>query len=288
MRKSSIPEPVKRRVQATAATVGRFTAGVRMLPSFLIVGAKRAGTTSMYETITGHPQILGAVLHKEVHYFDTHYDRGQAWYRGHFPTRLSARLVERRTGLPPITGEATPYYMWHPLSPERIHRDLPGVRLVVMVRDPVARAHSEHAHSVTGGWEDEPFERALELEGGRLRGEAERMVADPTYHSLHHAHHAYVARGRYVEQLETLERVFGRDRLHVIDSDALFADSGPALQSLFAFLGVPPWQPPKLHNLNARPRPALPADLHARLSAGFAPYDERLAQWLGWVPSWRR
>ena len=91
--------------------------------------------------------------------------------------------------------------MFHPLAADRIAADLPGVRLLVLVRDPVERAYSAHAHERARGFETEPFERALELEPARLAGEAERIAAEPGYLSASHQHHAYRARGRYVEQL---------------------------------------------------------------------------------------
>src|SRR5260370_684246 len=78
-----------------------------------------------------------------------------------------------------VASEASPYYMFHPLAPERIHRDLPGVRVLAMLRDPAARAYSAYFLRVGRGYETEPFERALELEASRLAGEAERLVADP-------------------------------------------------------------------------------------------------------------
>lgn len=287
MRQQSLERTARRAVQGTTRTVGRLTAGARMTPTFLIVGAKRCGTTSMYRTLTAHPQVLSAVLHKEVHYFDTGYQHGPRWYQAHFPTRAAARRVQRRTGHAAITGEATPYYMWHPLAPDRIATDLPGVRLVVMLRDPVQRAYSEHAHGVSAGVEDQPFELALELEEERLAGEEGRLVSDPAYRSVHHAHHAYVRRGRYVEQLERMEHLVGRERIHVIDSDALFSDAEPALEALVAFLGLQPWAPATLRNLNARTRSVMPEALRARLTQEFTPYDERLASWLGWTPSWR-
>ena len=283
----SVQKTARRAIQGTSRTVGRLTAGTRMSPDFLIVGAKRCGTTSMYRTLTGHPQVLSAVLHKEVHYFDTGYQHGPRWYQAHFPTKAKAGVVQRRTGHPAVTGEATPYYMWHPLAPGRIAADLPDVRLVVLLRDPVQRAYSEHAHGVSAGVEDQPFEAALELEEERLAGEEARLITDPSYRSVHHAHHAYLRRGRYIEQLERIEALVGRDRIHVIDSDALFSEAGPAFEALVTFLGLQPWAPPSLHNLNARPRSAMSQALQARLAEEFAPYDERLASWLGWTPSWR-
>jgi hypothetical protein len=177
-----------------------------MLPGFLIVGAQRCGTTSFYRALSQHPAILKAVLHKGVHYFDTNYDRGMGWYRAHFPLKANARRVHRVTGTTPLTFESSPYYMFHPLAAERIARDLPGVKVVILVRDPVERAYSAHAHESARGFETEPFERALELEHERLRGETERIIAQPSYVSLSHQHHAYRARGKYCEQLSRLAR----------------------------------------------------------------------------------
>ena len=129
--RGAVPIEAQRRIRAIAARSGRLTASWRMQPRFLIIGAQRCGTTSLYTSLTAHPAVLPAVLHKGVHYFDTAYGRGPAWYRAHFPLQLTADRVERRTGSAPITGESSPYYLFHPLAGERIARDLPEVRLPV-------------------------------------------------------------------------------------------------------------------------------------------------------------
>jgi hypothetical protein len=258
-----------------------------MLPGFLVVGAQRCGTTSMYRALVQHPAVMKAVLQKGVHYFDTDYGRGMGWYQGHFPLTAHARWVGRSAGMPPVTFEASPYYMFHPLAAERIARDLPGVRLLVMVRDPVERAYSAHAHELARGYETEPFERALELEAARLDGEDERLVADPFYVSLSHQHQAYRARGRYAEQLERMEKLVGRDRIHVVDSAAFFADPGPAFGGVLDFLGLPRRAGVVFDRHNARPRSPMTEALRTELEEYFRPYDTRLAGWLGGEPSWR-
>jgi hypothetical protein len=288
MATTRVPLGAQRLARRVTRSGGRLTSGLRMTPSFLIVGAQRCGTTSMYKTVTAHPCVLPAVLHKGVHYFDTSYDKGASWYRGHFPLEATARRVARSTGAAVVTGESSPYYMFHPLAGERIARDLPGVRVVVLLRDPVERAHSAHAHESARGFETEPFERAVALEPERLAGEEERLRADPGYRSHAHQHQAYVTRGRYVHQLERLEGLFGRDRMYVIDSGDLFTDAEPVLAGLFAFLGVPPWRPSSFEQHNARPRSSLDEALRRRLRDGYAADDERLAAWLGRPPSWRR
>jgi len=206
-------------------TAGRPLHRVRLLPGFIIAGAERCGTTSMFAVLRQHPAVFNGTLpRKEVHYFDNKYGRGLAWYRCHFPLTLRARLAARGAGTP-VAFEATANYMFHPLAPGRIHRDLPGARLLVMVRDPVERAYSAHAHQVGFGHETESFERALELEDSRLEGEAERIAAEPGYESFAFDHHTYRSRGYYADQLDRLASIFGRDRIHVVDSGDFFAGS---------------------------------------------------------------
>jgi Sulfotransferase domain len=269
-------------------TAGRPTRRARMLPGFLIMGAERCGTTSMFHVLRQHPAAFSGTLpRKEVHYFDHKYDLGLGWYQCHYPLVARARLAAGGAGNP-VAFEATPNYMFHPLAPERIRRDLPGVKLLVMVRDPVERAYSAHAHQMGFGFETEPFERALELEEARVQGEAERIAADPGYYSFSHCHHTYRARGQYADQLEKLEGLFGRDRIYVVDCGDFFASPGPVYDQVLDFLGLPHRGRPDFTPQNARPRSAMPATARAALEEHFRPHDERLAAWLGSEPSWRR
>ena len=273
--------PAKRAAHAISVTVGRCTAPLRMLPGFLIVGAQRCGTTSMYRALSAHPKVRKTVLHKGVHYFDMNYDRGIGWYRAHFPLAAASRL----------TFESSPYYMFHPLAAERIAADLPGVKLIVLVRDPVERAYSAHAHELARGFETEPFDRAIKLEPDRLHGEAERIAAAPGYLSYSHQHHAYLARGRYAEQLDRLERLFGRMRIHVVDSGDFFSEPEPVYDRVLDFLGLAgPAERgyPIFERHNARPRTPIPESLRAKLDDYFQPLDQRLTCWLDRIPSWRR
>jgi Sulfotransferase domain len=280
---------LRRAVRWSLVAAGRPTRQARMLPGFLIVGAQRCGTTSLFDVLRQHPAVFGARMkRKELHFFDNEYQRGLAWYQAQFPLRVSARLAARGTGMTPVAFEASPYYMFHPLVPERIERDLPGVKLLVLVRDPVERAYSQHAHQVGLGLESEPFGRALELEDARTRGEAERLARDPSYLSRNHWLYAYRTRGHYADQLEKLEQSFGRDRIHVIDSGDFFTAPGPVYDQVLGFLDLPPCGHPIFTPQNARPRSPMPETLRAELEEYFRPHDKRLAAWLGREPSWRR
>lgn len=285
--RSQAPDTLKAWGRAAVATGGRWSAGLRMSPGFLVVGAQRCGTTSIYRSLTRHPSVAPPLFHKGVHFFDTadHYSKGTAWYRGHFPLRA---LAVRRHGPAAVSGEASPYYMFHPLAAARIAGDLPGVHVVVLLRDPVDRAFSAFKQETKRGFEDQPFERALELEPSRLDGEVPRMMADPAYQSFAHQHHAYVARGEYAGQVERLFSLLGPERVHVIDADDYFAEPRLQWDRLVKALGLPNWAPATFEHANARPSAPMPAQIRERLSEHFADHDRELADLLGSTPSWRR
>jgi Sulfotransferase domain len=279
---------LKEAVKRAARSAGQLTRRARMTPHFLIVGGQRCGTTSLHLTLKEHPLVVLHRLHKGVNYFDLNYARGPHWYRGHFPLQAYAQARTARVDGDPVTGESSGYYMFHPLAAERIGRDLPGVKLIALVRDPVDRAHSAHKHELARGYETEAFERALDLEEQRLAGEVARMKADPSYESFSHRHHAYVGRGRYVEQLGALAEHCGPDNLLVIDADDFFVDPEPYYARVMSFLGLPTHERVSFEKHNARPGAPMPESLRRRLHEYFQPYDEALVPFLGGLPSWRR
>jgi hypothetical protein len=288
MKRSDLPAGAQDFARIASLKFGRLTSRARMTPAFLICGAQRCGTTTMYRTLRQHPSILPPVLHKGVHYFDTGYLRGRGWYQAHFPTKLTAAVVKKRTGTEAMTFESSPYYLFNPLAADRIARDLPEARIIVLLRDPVERAYSAHTHEKARGYESESFEAALELEDSRLAGEEAKIIADPAYLSFSHQHHGYVTRGRYIDQLLRLEKAVGRERLHVVDSDDFFDRPEPLWRETLDFLGMPSDSIPVFEKHNARPRSPMSESLRASLAQGYLADDERLAEWWGQTPSWRR
>jgi hypothetical protein len=286
-----VPSPVKRVVHLGSRSYGRLTAPARMTPSFLICGGQRCGTTSLYRALAAHPVVLKAVLHKGVHYFDTSYRRGMGWYKGHFPLQRTAAKVTERYGSPAQTFESSPYYMYHPQAAARIAHDLPDAKLIALVRDPVERAYSQHAHEIARDFETErDFGSALALEPARLHRQEDKLTEDPEYYSFAHQHHAYRARGEYARYLAEMAKHVGRDRIHVVESERFFAEPEQVYDEVLAFLGLPMnlGRPP-FEKHNARPRTSdMDPKVRRDLTAHFAPHDEALAEWLGRPPIWRR
>lgn len=273
-------------LRATRDVGGRLTPGSRMLPSFLICGAQRAGTTSMFRTLEQHPNVIAPPLRKGIHYFDLVPEKSMSFYRSRFPLRRASDRVQRETGRAAITGESSPYYGWHPLAAERIAAALPGVKVIVLVRDPVERAYSAHAHEIARGFETEPFAQAIELEPSRLEGAEEILLSGGR--SMAHQHQAYLSRGVYWKQLERLAGAVGRDHVHVVDSGAFFEQPEKAFAQTLEFLDLPIVGGITFEQHNARGRSSMDPVLRAELSERFVEDDDKLVPWLGAVPSWRR
>ncbi len=247
-------------------STGRLTSAKRALPDFLIIGAQRAGTTSLYSYLAQHPMVVGAIQ-KEIHYFDVSFHRGLSWYRAHFP--LTSELQVTTTSAHKITGEATPNYLYDPSAAERVASVVAEARLIVLLRNPVERAHSHWRHTVRAGYEDLGFEEAILQEESRN---------DP--------HYAYLARGLYASQLERWMALFDSKQLLVLRSEDLFAEPQPILDQLAAFLDIPVWTPADLRPRYSAKGRSLDAATRVDLVKYFGEPNQRLYELLGRDMAW--
>lgn len=247
------------------------------LPAFVIVGAQRCGTTSLYRALTAHPAVLPAAR-KELQFFSKHFDRGADWYRAQFPATAPGQ----------VSGEATPYYLFHPAVPARLAAVAPAARLIVLLRDPVERAYSHYHHEVRRGHETLPFEEALATEAERLAGEEARLLADDAYVSFNHQHFSYQARGRYADQLRRWLTVLPRERFLILASEAFYRDPAASLARVTAFLGLPPAEVAIGAPQNEGDYPPLRPETRAALTAAFRAPNAELAELLGEDFGWER
>lgn len=263
-----------------AIRYGELTAARRPLPDFLVIGAQRSGTTSLFRALMQHPQIRRPNLHKGVNYFDLNFDRDERWYRAHFPPRGAGD--ESRV------FDASGYYMFHPLAAERIVAELPSVKVVAMLRSPVERAFSAYKHELARGFEwERSFDRALELEDRRLASEVERIRAEPGYYSFNHQHHAYRRRGEYARLLAPFVAGLGRENVLLLESERFFSEPEKEFSKVIEFLGIADVMPASFERYNARPSKDMDPAVRADLAATFEQPDRDLAELLGHAPVWQ-
>ncbi len=283
--RSAVPSGLHDASRRAYVSFGAMTASARLEPSFIMVGASRSGTTSLFRALASHPTILRPTVNKGVRYFDLNATRTRAWYLGHFPLRRTAAMRTRHVGAP-VTFEASGYYSFHPFAVPRIAQMMPDVKLIVMFRDPVERAHSAWKHELARGFEWEPFERALELEDERLRGEVDRMAHDPAYESFSHRHHSHRSRGEYADQLQRMVDHLSPEQVHVILSESFFSDPGKEFARLLDFLELPQAQPSSFGQHNAEPRAPMSVSVRRRLEDHYAPFNDRLERLLDQPLRW--
>lgn len=283
---------------------GSRTAG--RLPTFLIVGAMKSGTTSLAQYLAAHPEVY-VPPKKEAHFFerDELWNRGADWYRGWFAGAGDQWAV----------GEGTASYMFFTEVPARMASVVPRARLIAILRDPVERAYSHYLHARTRGGERRTFREVVDEE---LRGD---RLDRPAVSGSGSRRAYYLARGLYLEQLQRLCEHYDRESLLVLLLEDLELQPARVFAEVCRFLGIDEtvapdnlgsainpyvkprsqrlweltlhlrlwrWLPKAASQRAARAlidfepgRPAMDPDARARLSAYFAAPNAALGEWLG-------
>jgi hypothetical protein len=208
----------------------------RPLPTFIIIGAQKGGTSSLFSYLSHHPSVIGSFI-KEVQYFTRRYSWGVRGYRAFFP-----KVTQGLNSRPIEVGESTPFYLFDEAAPARIHALLPGVRLIAMLREPVERAYSHHKHNQRHGLDSRPFAEAIEEDLERYKKHG--ISRAPGESVTSYRHHSYVRRGFYANQLQRWVERFPERNLLMMKAEDFFADPATQTARAVEFLGLPPAELP--------------------------------------------
>ena len=202
--------------------------------AFVVGGAQKAGTSALAQYLRASPG-LRLPADKEAHVFDAP-DFDEAWSPAEVDARHADRFPDRAEGT--LLGDATPFYLFHPRCVARIARYNPAMRWIVLLRDPVERAHSQHHMERERGHEGLPLWLAVMLERRRLHGHADDLARGSRLRRC-----SYRARGDYARQLDTLYAHFPREQVLLLRSERLRSDTEGCVRDACRFLGVPPPAP---------------------------------------------
>jgi hypothetical protein len=202
------------------------------LPNFMIIGAAKSGTSSLYMYLKQHPEIYMSPV-KEPHFFSFDDESKLTKGPGDPIHKAITNFDEYQALFDNVTnekaiGEASTSYLYRPEAPKRIHAMLPDTKLIIILRNPVDRAFSAYMHVVRDKRETaKDFTEALSLEDSRIAADWE-----PIWH--------FTNVGHYYEQLERYFKLFKKDQIKIFLYDELNTNQDKLIKDAYQFLEVDP------------------------------------------------
>lgn len=231
----------RRRIKSMISPFRKYyfsvTGPLHLLPDYLIIGAAKCGTSSLYEYLVRHPNVDSGVG-KEIYFFDLNYNKGTNWYRTFFPFSFQ-RTISKIFAEKFVVGEATPRYLDHPYAPQRIKKIIPNVKLIILLRNPIDRAYSHWNMMVGHKRENFSFEDAIKNEKKRISGLFEKMEKDESYYSREYYWYGYLDRGIYVKKIKKWMEIFPKNQFLILKSEDLFTDPSEIFKRTQKFLDIP-------------------------------------------------
>ncbi len=287
--------PTARHATSTSARAAAYasrgyalaTSGQRALPDFVIFGAARCGTTSLFEYVVQHPLVVGPKM-KELNFAQSvhNFDRGAKWYRSWFPRTSALQAAGRAHGRErALTGEGTPNYFAHPLAAARLRSVVPDAKLLLILRNPVERTWSHWRWARRQGKEDLSFAEAIEREHDRLP-DGFAMMEDPK-RTEYFVNHSFLTRSRYADQLPWWFEAYPREQILILRSEDLYSDPVELFARVCDFLDLPRYDDEAFgqHNAGTALGP-VDDDLVPWLTDYFAEPNERLRQLTDGAITW--
>jgi hypothetical protein len=255
------------------------------LPDFHIIGSQKCATSSLFRYLSSHPRVYGPYK-KEIQYYSLNYEKGIEWYKQFFPA-----YSPKKERLRLISGEASPYYIYHPKAAEWIKKDTPNAKLILIMRDPVKRAYSHYAHNTRPDLDEEKlsFEEALHQEEARIEKDYHLILEHDYYYSYHHHRHGYKARGRYLEQIKRYHAIFPKEQLLIITTEDFYKDRQEIMNKVCDHLELERHEFKTLWKFNTGSYKApIKEETKQLLIDYFRPYNEELYNYLGRDFGWMR
>ena len=241
-------------------------------PDFIIAGASKCGTSSIYYYLSCHPQIL--LSHKkELDFYWQNYHRGIDWYLAHFPT-----ITDRADFL---TGEATPNYLRFPQVARRIKDTFPQTKIIILLRNPADRAISWHYHKLNAGLTNDDLETAIATEIKKLATVTEAEITNTGYGDPDN-----IMSSLYIYKIKPWIELLGRDRFLILKSEEFYSNPLQVMSHVFQFLDLPDCPLSNYPKVNAGSYQPTDPKLRNAIAEYFAPYNRQLEEYLGMEFGW--
>lgn len=254
-------------------------------PDFLIIGAAKCGTSSLYDYLMEHP-CVGKSLTKQIHFFDRYFDRKISWYKVCFPSIFEKFYFVTIKKQRFVTGEATAHYMTHPLASRRAFSVVPNAKIIVMLRNPVTRAYSHYQMEKANGNEELSFQEAIDKEPERITGEIEDMFNNRNNSGKNYPHRAYIKSGLYLEQIKRWTELYPKENFLFIKSEQFNENPSEIYHKVLKFLDLPKYDLKKYEKIRKRNYEKLDSSTRDKLMKYYYPFNIELFKYLKYDFDW--
>ena len=254
----------------------KLTSPMHTLPDFLIIGAAKSGTTSLFEHLIKHPSIFPP-LAQQPNFFTSNFHNGESWYRSYFPSIITKNITQTIKKKKFLTGEASTQYYWYPHAAKRAKSLLPNAKIILLLRNPIDRSYSQYQMEFSKGNEELiSFEDAIEQENERIKDEYDKMLHDENYYSNQYTIQSYITKSIYVNYIEEWFKYFPREQFLFLNSEDFNSNTSKVYKQTLNFLNVSEIDFKKYEVFRAAKYQEMNPSTRKKLSEFFKPHNEKL------------
>ena len=211
-----------------------ITGFIRVIPDFLVIGAKRCGTTSLYQHLPEHPCISKSP-YDNMGFFNDNFHLGVNWYKSFFPTTFTRNKIKSKFG-DFLAFDVTTKYMEEESTANNVYQTKPNMKIIIILRNPVDRAYSQYHLSVRQTAERRSFEDVVEENMNRLNKESHEHYEIKPKFSVKEDN--YLKKGLYALQLRYWLKIFPRENILIVSTEEFESNQQTIYNKIFEFLNI--------------------------------------------------
>ena len=259
-----------------------ITGFIRVIPDFLVIGAKRCGTTSLYQHLPEHPCISKSP-HDNMGFFNDNFHLGVNWYKSFFPTTFTRNKIKSKFG-GFLAFDVTTKYMEEESTANNVYQTKPNMKIIIILRNPVDRAYSQYHLSVRQTAERRSFEDVVEENMNRLNKEShEHYEIKPKFSAKEDN---YLKKGLYALQLRYWLKIFPRENILIVSTEEFESNQQIIYNKIFEFLNISKFEVKNTKKMQKGNYPPIKSETRNLLLDYFRPHNHELFELINMEFDW--
>ena len=261
-----------------------LTGSIRVLPDFLVIGAKRCGTTSLFYHLPEHPCISKSP-HDNMGFFNDNFHLGVNWYKSFFPTIFTRNKIKSEFGNF-LAFDVTTTYMEEESTANNVYQIKPNMKIIVILRNPVDRAYSQYHLNLREKAEKRSFEDAMEENMNELNKEShERYEIKPKFSV---EENNYLKKGLYAQQLRHWLNIFPMESMLILSTEEFESNQQVIYNKIFEFLNISQFEVKNTEKMEKGSYPQMKSETRSLLLDYFRSHNNELFKLINKKFDWEK